>query len=192
MDRRRVLSGLFALTALVLAVLVLVSTFPSLMGFVIGEPPASSYGNATVTIRDAETNRSLGTVDVRLAESYEEKYTGLSNTSTLENGTGMLFVYEGAERRTFVMREMDYPLDIVFVGADRRINAIRQAPAPGPNEDGNDIQRSGQAKWILEVPHGWMAAHNATEGDRLVIDRQGNENGSSAGNSSSLEPARPA
>jgi uncharacterized membrane protein (UPF0127 family) len=144
------------------------------MGLVIREPTWNDYGNATVEIQDNETNRTLATVDVRLAESYEEKYTGLSDTPTLRNGTGMLFVYEEADRRTFVMREMDYPLDIVFVGADGRINAIRQAPAPGPNQDGNDIQRSGRAKWILEVPCGWMAARNVTEGDRIVIDREGN------------------
>ncbi|PSP72883.1 DUF192 domain-containing protein [Halobacteriales archaeon QS_3_64_16] len=180
MDRRRVLSGLFALTAFALAVLVLLSTFPSLVGLVIVEPDWSEYGSATVEIRDQRTDRTLATVDVRLAESYEEKYTGLSDTRTLRNGTGMLFVYEQEERRTFVMRDMDYPLDIVFIGADGRIDEIVQAPAPGPNEDGNDIQRTGSAKWILEVPRGWMAAQNVTEGDRIVIDRDGN--GSSTAN----------
>lgn len=173
MDRRRVLSGLFALAAFGLAVLVLLSTFPSLVGLVIVEPDWSDYGNATVEIQDRKTNRTLATVDVRLAESYEEKYTGLSDTETLRNGTGMLFVYDQEQRRTFVMREMDYPLDIVFVGADGRINRIAQAPAPGPNEDGNDIERSGSAKWILEVPRGWMAAQNVSEGDRIVVDREG-------------------
>ena len=174
MDRRRVLSGLFALTAFALAVLVLLSTFPSLMGLVIMEPDWSDYGNATVEIRDQGTNHTLATVDVRLAESYGEKYTGLSDTGTLRNGTGMLFVYEQERSHTFVMREMDYPIDIVFIGADGRINRVTQAPAPGPNEDGNDIQRSGSAKWILEVPRGWMTAQNITEGDRIVIDREGN------------------
>jgi uncharacterized membrane protein (UPF0127 family) len=177
MDRRRVLSGLFALTAFVLAVLVLLSAFPSLMGLVIREPAWDDYGNATVTIHDGETNRTLATVDVRLAESYDEKYTGLSDTETLRNGTGMLFVYDEENSRTYVMREMNYPLDIVFVGADGRINAIREAPAPGPNEDGNDIQRSGSAKRILEVPRGWMRAQNVTEGDRIVVDRTGNVSG---------------
>ena len=175
MDRRRVLSGLFALTAFGLAVLVLLSTFPSLMGLVIMEPDWSDYGNTTVDINDQETNRTLATADVKIAESYEEQYTGLSDTQTLRNGTGMLFVYDQEERRTFVMREMNYPLDIVFIGADERINRVAQAPAPGPNEDGNDIQRSGSAKWILEVPRGWMAARNVTEGDRIVVDREGNE-----------------
>ena len=173
MDRRRVLSGLFALIALVLAVLVFLSTFPSLVGLVISEPSAGSYGNATVEIKDGPTNRTLGTVDVRLAESYEEKYTGLSDTPTLRNGTGMVFVYDQEAPRTYVMREMEYPLDIVFIGADKRINSIAQAPAPGPNQDGNEIIRSGSAKWVLEVPRGWTAARNVTVGDRIVIERGG-------------------
>lgn len=174
MDRRRVLSGLFALTAFVLAVLVLLSSFPSLMGLVLREPDWNDYGNAEVEIKDAETGRTLATVDVRIAETYEEKYAGLSGTETLRNGTGMLFVYDREESRTYVMRDMNYPLDIVFIGADRRINAIRQAPAPGPNQDGNDIRRSGSAKWILEVPRGWMKSQNVTEGDRIVVERNDN------------------
>jgi uncharacterized protein len=180
MDRRRVLSGFLAVGALCLAGLLVLNAVPSLFGFVLGAPAESSYGNATVTIQANETgpntdsqNRTLGTVEVRLAETYEQKYTGLSDTPVLRNGTGMLFVYDAVEERTYVMRGMDYPLDIVFVGADRRINAIREAPAPGPNQDGNEIQRSGEAKWVLEVPRGWTATHNVTPGDRLTIERRG-------------------
>lgn len=172
MDRRRARNVLWVVLLATLTVVTLVSVFPSLAGFVIQEPTADDYKRATVVIREADTCRTLGTVDVRIADSFQEKYTGLSDTPSLENGTGMLFVYEEEDERTFVMRGMDYPLDIVFIGADGRINDVTSAPAPGPDEDGNQIQRSGSAKWILEVPRGWMAAHGVTEGDRVIVERR--------------------
>ncbi|EMA53894.1 DUF192 domain-containing protein [Halococcus thailandensis] len=83
----------------------------------------------------------------------------------------MLFPYDESGDHTYVMRGMDFPLGIVFVGADGRINAIESAPAPGPNQDGNDIQRTGTGKYVLEVPRGWMESHEIGVGHRVTIDR---------------------
>lgn len=168
MNRGRVLNVLFAL-----AVVGLVLTTAVAAGIV--PPPATlfdtgEYDRATVTITN-NCSQELGTVDVRIAESRQQKIVGLSETPTLRNGSGMLFPYEESTEHTYVMRGMDYPLDIVFVGADGRINAIESAPAPGPNEDGNDIQRTGTGKYVLEVPRGWMESHGIDVGHRVTIDR---------------------
>jgi uncharacterized membrane protein (UPF0127 family) len=167
-NRGRVLNVLF-----VLAVVGLVLTTAVAAGIV--PPPATlfdtgEYDRATVTITN-NCSQELGTVNVRIAESRQQKIVGLSETPTLENGSGMLFPYEESTEHTYVMRGMDYPLDIVFIGADGRINAIESAPAPGPNEDGNDIQRTGTGKYVLEVPRGWTERHGIAVGHRVIIDR---------------------
>jgi uncharacterized membrane protein (UPF0127 family) len=156
------------------AVLALVLTTAAAAGIV--PPPATfmgapdDYERAEVTITD-NCSRVLGTVDVRIADTYRKKYTGLSNTTSLANGSGMLFTYDEASEHTYVMRGMDFPLDIVFIGADGRINAIESAPAPGPNEDGENIRRTGRGKYVLEVPRGWMASHGVHVGHRVDINR---------------------
>lgn len=138
-----------------------------------GATPADRrYERARVTITDAN-GTDLATVRTWIADTEDKRYTGLSNTESLRNGTGMLFVYGGESDRTYVMRDMDYPIDIVFIGADRRINEIASAPAPDPGQDGESIRRSGSAKWVLEVPRGWMNATGVGEGDRITIDRSG-------------------
>jgi uncharacterized membrane protein (UPF0127 family) len=113
----------------------------------------------------------LGTVEVRIADTHRKKVIGLSATESLPNVSGMLFVYEEASTQTFVMRKMDYPLDIVFIGADGRINSIKSAPAPGPGEDGEDIRRTGYGKYVLEVPRGWMERHGIHAGHHVKINR---------------------
>lgn len=137
-----------------------------------GETPSNRrYDRTRVTFVD-ENGTRLGVVRAWVADTTEKRYIGLSDTGSLPNGTAMLFTYHEVSQRTYVMREMDYPLDIVFIGADGRINAIESARAPSPGEDGSDIRRTGRGKYILEVPRGWMADHEIGVGDRTNLGEQ--------------------
>jgi uncharacterized membrane protein (UPF0127 family) len=127
----------------------------------LGDP-----GEATVTVVD-EDGTALGTVDVRIADTFEERYTGLSDTASLGPDEGMLFVHGDEGERTYVMRDMAFPIDIVFIGADRRITAIHHAEVEEPPL----TRYRGRAKWVLEVPYGWTTDHGVTVGDRVRIDR---------------------
>ena len=171
MALQRVLNVVFviAVLALVLTSAVVAGIVPSPV-VLLGTP--QDYDHAEVTISN-DCHRTLATLDVRIADTYHKKYVGLSNTTALENGSGMLFTYGKSSKRTYVMRKMDYPLDMVFIGADDRINAIRSTPAPGPNEDGDSIRRTGEGKYVLEVPRGWMARHGVHVGHQITIDRAG-------------------
>lgn len=131
----------------------------------IGASPWSP-DTATVTVVD-ENGTTLGVVHATVADSPQERYQGLSGTSSLENGTGMLFVYPEEGQRAFVMRGMNYPLDMIFVGANGRITAIHHADVP---ESGDGPTYEARAKWVLEVPQGWAAAHNVSRGDQVEIE----------------------
>jgi len=135
----------------------------------LSNPFAEDRDEATVTVTD-ENGEPLAVVDAEVADTADERYTGLSEHESLANGSGMLFVHGGEEERTYVMREMDFGIDIVFVGADRTITTIHEAPAPGPNEDGEEQRYSGRAKWVLEVPKGYTDARGIEAGDRIDIE----------------------
>lgn len=127
---------------------------------------------ATVTISDENNDTVLGTANVSVADTPDERYTGLSDTDVLPPGYGMLFVYDDEANRAFVMREMNFPLDIVFIGADGKINAIHHAPVPQPGVNGSELTRyQGEAKWVLEVPCRWTDSHNITAGDNVSIEQ---------------------
>ena len=120
---------------------------------------------ARVTVLD-EDGTELGTVSVRVADTGAERYTGLSDTESLGPSEGMLFVHETVGEKAYVMRDMAFPIDIVFIGPDRQITAIHHAPTEEP-----PYQRyRGRAKWVLEVPSNWTVEHGVTIGDRIRID----------------------
>ncbi len=124
-----------------------------------GDPDA-----ATVTVVDQDGG-TLGTVEVTVADTFRERYTGLSETTALGPDEGMLFVHDAEANHSYVMRDMAFPIDIVFIDANRRITAIHHAEV----EDPPLTQYSGRGKWVLEVPYNWTVEHGIEVGDRIRI-----------------------
>ncbi|OAQ51384.1 hypothetical protein HTG_16965 [Natrinema mahii] len=129
---------------------------------------------------EGETDDRAGTepkavVDVEVADDRSERYTGLSDHDSLERGTGMLFVHNREQKLTYVMREMDFDIDIIFIDADGEITRIHHARAPEAGEDGEDLEYSGRGKWVLEVPRGYANETGIEVGDRVEIDLESTE-----------------
>jgi len=130
------------------------------------------YERATVTVRD-ENGTRLGRLRVALAETYRQKYTGLSETERLPADRGMLFVYDEPGNHTYVMRGMSFGIDIVYVDSDGTITRIHHAPEPSPGADGESFRYPGYGQYVLEVDLNWTTRHGVTVGDRIEIDRTG-------------------
>lgn len=135
---------------------------------------SSADGTGTTTADDVaivtfrtESGETLGEVRAMVADSYNERYTGLSDTDSLGPNEGMVFVYPAEGDRTYVMRDMDFPLDMIFVGSDGRITAIYHAPVEG---DSDLTRYSARAKWVIEVNEGWTTEHDVSEGDLVRVD----------------------
>ena len=127
-------------------------------------------GYDTTEVRVTSEGETLGSVTAAIAETQELRYRGLSDTESLPPDRGMLFVYETVDDRTFVMRRMDFGIDIVFADADGTITRIHHAPKPGPNEDGNDQRYPGRGQYVLEVNYEWTTEHGVEEGDVLEFE----------------------
>lgn len=134
-----------------------------------GTPIHPDYETVAVRV-EAEDGSVLGQVTAAIADTPDLRYTGLSDTDELPGDRGMLFVYGTVADRTFVMRRMDFGIDIVYAGADGRITTIHHAPAPGPDEDGSQQEYPGRGQYVLEVFYGWTSDHGVSPGDRLVFD----------------------
>jgi uncharacterized membrane protein (UPF0127 family) len=165
MVSRRVTTAVTVALVGILVILVAVAG-----GFIsIPAPSPDSYDHATVTIYD-ENGTRLGQVEVRIADTYRKRHTGLSATSNLPKDEGMLFTYSSPSNHTYVMRGMDFGLDIIYIGADNHITKIHHAPEPPEGADGNDYRYPGYGQYVLEVNFNWTTRHGVEEGDRVVIE----------------------
>lgn len=139
------------------------------------EWPADPYEDwETTTVAVAEpTGETRGRVTAVIAETGAQRYTGLSNATGLPEDGGMLFVYdEPRSSLTYVMREMDFGIDIVYADGERTITTIHNAPAPAPDADGNQQRYPGAGQFVLEVPYEWTDRHGVSAGDTLQFSRQ--------------------
>ncbi|AFZ72529.1 DUF192 domain-containing protein [Natronobacterium gregoryi] len=127
---------------------------------------------ANVHVLESDTGETRAIVDAEVADTGSERYTGLSDHDALEAGEGMLFVHDDEGERTYVMRDMDFDIDIVFVDGDGEITAIEHARAPEPGEDGEALQYTGQAQYVLEVPRGYANETGMAVGDEVEIEYQ--------------------
>lgn len=129
-------------------------------------PGGDAYDWTEVHVHDTNGSQ-LASVDVRIADTPRLRYVGLSETDTLGPDEGMLFVHETSGEHTYVMRGMDFPLDIVFIDRNGTITTIHHAPV----SDGLTRDRySGEGKYVLEVRAGYTNDSAIDVGDRVEIE----------------------
>lgn len=151
----------------VVAILIIVAGVTG--AFLFAPQQAETVDRVDVTLKT--NGSSVGTVDASVANTRSERVTGLSNHDSLATGKGMLFVHGKTTEQTYVMRDMDFPIDIVFINSSCEITTIHSAEQPAANETGEEpkYHYSGQAKYVLEVPDGY-ATERVEAGDAVEID----------------------
>lgn len=121
--------------------------------------PASS----TVTINSA-------TFRVELAKTQKEQVQGLSGRESLPTNGGMLFIYDKPSYYSFWMRNMKFPLDIIYILNDKVVGVYEDLqPAftdPNPPQYGSDVI----ADKVLEINAGAARNNNIKIGDTVIIE----------------------
>jgi uncharacterized membrane protein (UPF0127 family) len=146
-----------------LAVFVLILAAVVLGAFVVDELRHAGTPEETTVTFLAEDGSERGTLDTRVAASFRERYVGLSNTESLGNDEGMLFVHGNEDDHTIVMRDMAFPIDVIFVDENRTITSIHHAET-----DASPM--TGRSKWTVEAPYNWTVRNDVSTGDSVRIE----------------------
>ena len=105
---------------------------------------------------------------VEIADDDSERAQDLMLRTELQTGHGMLFVFPDAQQRAFWMKDTLIPLDILFFDAD---GAFVSATTMQPCSENTckTYASAAPAKYVLEVPAGFLQEHEA--GERWQIQR---------------------
>ena len=109
------------------------------------------------------------TYAVDLAVKPAEQRQGLSGRETMAQNSGMLFVFEEEQPLYFWMKDMLFPLDIIWIDDQcRLIDVAADVPTP-PANAGNDeiprVQSPLPARYALELNAGEWARARLSPGD---------------------------
>ena len=102
-------------------------------------------------------------IKVDLAITPQEQTRGLSGRVGLKDNEGMLFIFQKPGKNFFWMKEMNFPIDMIWLGDDFKVIYIKKNATPesypevfGPTED---------TKYVLEVLSGFSEKNNLKTGD---------------------------
>lgn len=115
-----------------------------------------------ITVVEGDRNEEL---TVELAVTDTERAKGLMFRQELPEDWGMLFLFPRTVRGGFWMRNTYVPLDIAYIGADGRVQEIRE----GVPLDETILTPEESYRVVLEVNHGWFERHGMGVGSRVVV-----------------------
>ena len=105
-------------------------------------------------------------LQVEIADTSELRYRGLSNRQALPENQGMLFVFKNYSRPTFVMREMNFPLDIIWI-RDKAVMQIDKNTQPLKPSELKYYSSAGPVNYVLEVNAGWADENGVRVGNKV-------------------------
>ncbi len=106
-------------------------------------------------------------VHVDLATTPAEQEQGLGGRTGLAANQGMLFIFPQDGEYAFWMKDMQFPIDIIWLDHTGTVMYIvpNLAPATYPKAFGP----SDPSRYVLEVPAGFVAAHGVNVGDTATL-----------------------
>lgn len=104
------------------------------------------------------------TVDV--AKTDEERVRGLSGLEELRERHGLLFVFEKSAVQGFWMKDMNFPIDIVWIDEDLKVIGVERSVSPETFPE--VFQSPGSVRYVLEVNSGEASALKFGDSVELV------------------------
>ena len=147
---------IFALLLLVVGIMLFAQNYSKIGSFPFKKNP-------TVTINGHNFK-------VNVAGSQKEREIGLSQIADLPQDQGMIFIFEKPAYYSFWMKNMKFPIDIIYINDDK-IVTIKGKVQPPTSQEGSIIYTpSDPADKVLEINAGLSEKYNFTKGDKVKID----------------------
>ena len=99
---------------------------------------------------------------VEVADTSEAQARGLMFRTELGDNEGMIFPYDGTRAQSFWMKNTPLPLDIIYIGPDRRISNIAAETEPYSLDP---VYSVGPVLGVLELRGGRAAELGIEPGD---------------------------
>ncbi len=106
-------------------------------------------------------------IPVEIADTPAKRHLGLGNRAELRPGWGMLFLFDSSSRHGFWMKNMSFPIDIIWLRNRRVVHVAKQVPPPQSGEQPMTITPARAANLVLEIEAGRARALGLEVGSTL-------------------------
>lgn len=111
------------------------------------------------------------TVRAELATTEAEQIQGLSGRAFLATSTGMFFVFKYSSNWGIWMKDMNFPIDVLWISDNLKVSYIveNMLPSSYPNVYAPPISASDSARYVLEVPAGTVRNYGIVNGETVSL-----------------------
>ncbi len=102
-------------------------------------------------------------IKVQVLSSPQEQALGLSHKKSISEDEGMLFVFKNEGRYAFWMKDMNFPIDIIYFDKENRIVFLEKNVSPDTFP--KTFTSDQDAQYVLEVKAGFIYLNNLKVGD---------------------------
>ncbi|MFH0854323.1 MAG: DUF192 domain-containing protein [bacterium] len=107
-------------------------------------------------------------LEIEIADTTDMRYKGLSGRDYLCEECGMLFIFADKYFPTFVMRDMKFALDIIWISEGKIIKIDENLPMEGKYPQAGYVSSEG-VDMVLEVNAGYCKKNNIKIGEYLTF-----------------------
>lgn len=123
----------------------------------------------TPSIQPERTLISIGTarITAEVARTPLAREQGLSGRDALLPDTGLLFMFDTPDNYSFWMKDMNFSIDIIWMGSDMRIVDLTESALPESYP--TTFTSRVPSQYVLEVPAGTVKKQNFHIGDAALL-----------------------
>ena len=119
------------------------------------------YSHAIVTTSTGEE------IPVEVADTLKKRRLGLGKRTSLKKDWGMLFVFEKRKPQRFWMKDMQFPLDIIWLDNHRIVHIIHNAKPANSKVEPEVMSSQVPVNFVLEIAAGRAAKLQLKKGQRM-------------------------
>lgn len=131
---------------------------------------ANLFSFSTATTHQSTITIDNQTFNILIAKTEKDKEIGLSKRSELPDNMGMIFPFDTPGFYAFWMKDMQFPLDIIYIHGDKIVTIINNLQNPTPKNDTWQIVKPTQeSDLVLEINAGLSKKYNFQVGDMVKL-----------------------
>ena len=105
------------------------------------------------------------TIDVEIADTEQLRAMGLMHRKSLEENSGMLFIFKDEQKLSFWMKNTLIPLSIAYIS---RSGEIKELHKMYPLDE-DSVSSTRSVMYALEMNQGWFEKNSVSAGDFIII-----------------------
>jgi uncharacterized membrane protein (UPF0127 family) len=104
-----------------------------------------------------------------LATTPKDQEVGLAKFSRIDNNQGMLFIFKQPDYYSFWMKDMQFPIDIIFISNNNIVDIFQNVPVV---KNGNlpVYTTTTKADKVLEINAGLSKKYDINVGDKITLN----------------------